>query len=119
MIPFPLVRVTWLDAGSVDEWSGEGDTAPIFHEEIETFGRLVAQDAKYIQVASTIGPADPKTGRKWDMTNLMNIPRGCIVDVQVVMLQPAEEDADALPIPSAYQPLAAGAAEVAAHGDAT
>ena len=98
VIPFPLVRVVWFDASSVDAWSGESDAAPIFHEEVETFGRLVSQDTKYIQVASTIGPADPKSGRKWDMTNLMNIPRGCIIEVQVVTIKTGDEDPQTVPV---------------------
>lgn len=72
--PWRRVKVDWHDAYSIEEWTAAAEMAVQSHL-CETSGYLIAESNHYIVIAATVAP----NGEGWDVSNIMAIPRGCIV----------------------------------------
>jgi hypothetical protein len=79
-IPYPLIRVEWIDAEADPAWVEESQIDP--HTEkmelVKSVGYQVRNNKKWIVIAGTLCWCS--TG--WLFTNIMRIPRGMVAKIE-------------------------------------
>lgn len=99
----PVLMVRWLDAMAIAEWTEVG--SGIVRQEIESYGRLVEEDADHIVLAACYGQS--LIGRGYNAAIM--IPRGMIVGEMVELLPADVQSAGArVPIGRGRPPKNAG-----------
>jgi hypothetical protein len=87
--PFPVVEITWLDAGTAHGWEGDDEVvAKPF--EVQTIGFLIRDQADCVMVASTACPEKTSNGR-------VTIPRGMIQKLRYLSGKPKPAKTDPPP----------------------
>lgn len=69
-LPYPLVKVEWLDAETTFGWESEGENKPTVPV-VTTVGFLIVDTEELISIASTIGQDKTHNSR-------INIPKGMV-----------------------------------------
>lgn len=84
-IPFPLVRVHWIDAECANDWvmaSQLKDEIEKANKPVTTEGRMVYSDDKWLFIASTC--IWTPSASDWQLTSVMHIPKGMVENVEYI-----------------------------------
>ena len=77
-----VVRVIWVDPHSVDEWTSPDTSSLEYPHKVETIGRLIKDEPRFIVVSLNIGLEDDP-----DVSCSIVIPRECIVKMDEVQIE--------------------------------